>query len=150
MLSVRSAFFFAKVDYPTGGQGRERVHGDGHVALRVAQVHGNQGAHRGQVPLGRQVLQLCLPRGVHYSSVFSLLVWLFEGFCCLACLLECMLDCRRFFLFFSLWRCFASSISPPPLSICPSSARPLDPTLSQPNLNQPNPTQPIVTEPNRT
>lgn len=61
-----------KVGYPSGRQGRQQLHGHGHVALRVAQVHGDQGAYRGEVQGGREVLQHRLPRGV-YARVTTII-----------------------------------------------------------------------------
>ena len=144
VLYTRIVFFIVKVDHPAGGQGREGVHGDGHVALRVAQVHGHQGAHRGQVPLRRQVLQPRLSRGMHRSSACSLaclclLACLFAYL--LACLLArslplCLLAClprRCCFcgvfatrLRFLRWRCFASSMYLPCLAA--NSPTKLDPS----------------------
>lgn len=60
-----------KVDHSTsGGRRRQRqrrqaaLHRDGDLAVRVAQVYGDQGAHRGQVPRRREVVQHRIHAGV--------------------------------------------------------------------------------------
>lgn len=52
-----------KMGHPAGGGGRAGLHGDSILALRVAQVHCNQGTHRREMPVGRAIVQHRFSRG---------------------------------------------------------------------------------------
>lgn len=56
-------FLVDKMGHPASGHRRARVHGDGILAVRVAQVHGDQRLDRGQVQIRRPGLQHRFSRG---------------------------------------------------------------------------------------
>lgn len=51
------------MDHSSGGQGRKGMLGNRHMALRVAQIHRDQGAYRGQGSGGLAFLQRRFSRG---------------------------------------------------------------------------------------